>query len=170
MFAAQALAEEFTTHVRGCRSGIVACSARTAVESWFQVELACMMLSSSRCESVEFGYDYPNRGKADLAATCENGVVVIEIKCFVSGADSNKLDKWPQQLGRLQQLIVAGRASQGVAVSTFYGYGADKVSRLVRQFHPSPWDASTPSMFFDQAKLQLVVATLSQRTSSVHEV
>lgn len=68
MFIAQALAREFVAHVTGCPSGIIACSARAAVESWFQVELASMLLKSNRFDSVQFGYDYPGGGKADLAA------------------------------------------------------------------------------------------------------
>lgn len=55
MFIAQALAREFVAHVTGCPSGIIACSARAAFESWFQVELASMLLKSNRFDSVQFG-------------------------------------------------------------------------------------------------------------------
>jgi hypothetical protein len=71
MFQAKSLAEAFAKHVAGCPSGVVACKVRAAVEAWFEVELAHLLLSAG-VKCVQFGYDYPNtREKADLAVRGE---------------------------------------------------------------------------------------------------
>ena len=160
MLDTEILAGDFTNHVASCPSGRVACSVGVAVESWFHVELAHLLLSSGQFESVRFSYDYPGtRQKADLAVTSEQGLVVLEFKCFVQGADSNKILRWPRQLQRLVELVEKGDAAQGVALSTFYGYPKDRVIEFVRRFHPSPWTHSRPRKFLASAPLELVVAT-----------
>jgi hypothetical protein len=85
MLGAKSIAEGFVTHVRGREPGHLACSIGTAVESWFQVELGQMLLDSGSFDSIQFSYDYPDgRGKADLAASKANSLVVFELKCFVN--------------------------------------------------------------------------------------
>jgi hypothetical protein len=111
-------------------------------------------------DSVQFGYDYSNtRGKADLAVKGKWGLSVIEIKCFVQGADSKKMEDWPRQLKRLLSLIEDGVAAQGVAVSTYLGYSEKKTSDLVSRFYPLPWSHSGLLKFREDAPLRLVVAT-----------
>jgi hypothetical protein len=159
VFDAEALAQQFAAHVFGCPSGIVACSVRAAVESWFQVELAHMMFKSGRFDSVQFGYDYPAGGKADLAAESDEGLFVFELKCFVQGADARKNETWPSQLGRLAQLVDRGVAWQGVALSTYFGYSPERVDRFDKRFHPSPWISSGRLRVIESAPLQLIGAT-----------
>jgi len=111
---------------------------------------------------VDFRYGYPNtREKADLAVKDDWGLSIIEIKCFVEGADSRKMEDWPLQLKRLQKLVEDGVVAQGVAVSTHFGYSEKKTSDLLRKFYPVPWSRSDPVRFIDGAPLQLVVATAS---------
>ena len=161
MLQAKSLAEEFAKHVAGCPSGIIACTVGAAVEAWFQVELAHLLVRAGM-DSVRFGYDYPNtREKADLAVKGKWGLSVIEIKCFVQGADSNKMDTWPRQLKRLLHPAENGVAAQGVAVSTYFGYSEKRTSDLVSRFYPIPWSHSGPLRFLADAPLRLVVATVS---------
>src|SRR5208282_6440968 len=122
MLEPDSVAEEFLSHVATRPSGFVACSVGAAFEAWFQVELA-HMLHTKGLGSVRFGYDYPHsRGKADLACEGEWGISVFELKCFVRGADANKMLKWPEQLKRLVNLVQNRYAAQGIAVSTYFGY------------------------------------------------
>jgi hypothetical protein len=161
MLQAKSLAEDFAKHVAGCPSGIIACNVGAAAEAWFQVELAHLLVRAG-LDSVHFGYDYPNsREKADLAVKGKWGLSVIEIKCFVQGADSKKMATWPLQLKRLLNLVENGVAAQGVAVSTYYGYSEKKTSDLLFRFYPVPWSHSGAVRFIEDAPLQLVVATAS---------
>ena len=161
MLHGETLAREFAHHVAACPSGIMACTVRMAVESWFQMELASMLSKSPYAGSVVCGWHYPGtREKADLVARIADRRIVFELKCFVKGADANKLDKWPGQLSRLAKLIGRGDAPKGVAVSTFHGYGNERVAHFIEQFYPAPWNTAGPVNFFDDAPLQLVVATV----------
>jgi len=159
MLDSKTLAGDFARHVAGCPSGIIACTVGVAVESWFHLELAHLLLPSGQFESVQLGFDYPGtRQKADLALTTSQDLVVLEFKCFVKGADSNKIQSWPTQLHRLAHLVEKGDAEQGVALSTFYGYPNDRVTAFARRFHPSSWTHYGPLKFHQSAPLQLVVA------------
>jgi hypothetical protein len=161
MLQAKSLAEEFAEHVARCPSSIVACNVGAAVEGWFKVELA-HLLAKPGVNSVDFCYDYPNtRKKADLAVKGNWGLSIVEIKCFVQGADSKKLEDWPLQLMRLLNLVESGVVAQGVAVSTYFGYSEKKASDLVSRFYPAPWSHWGPVPFIVDAPLQLVVATAS---------
>ena len=160
MLQPRILAEEFVKHVAGCPSSIVACNVGAAVEAWFQVELAHLLVRAG-LDSVQFGYDYPNtRMKADLAVKADWGLSIIEIKCFVQGADSKKMEDWPRQLKRLLNLVKNGVVAQGVAVSTHFGYAERRVSDLVSRFYAPPWRVAGPVRFLKGAPLQLVVATV----------
>jgi hypothetical protein len=161
MLQAKSLAEEFVKHVAGCPSSIVACNVQAAVEGWFKVELAHLLLKAG-VDSVDFCYDYPNiRKKADLAVKASWELSIIEIKCFVRGADSKKMEDWPLQLKRLLNLVENGVAAQGVAVSTYFGYAEKRVSDLVSSFYAPPWSLAGPVRIIQGAPLQLVVATVS---------
>lgn len=175
MLNAESLSQDFSAHVERCPSGIFACSVRAAFEAWFQVELAFMLSSSGRFESVETGYDYPDGGKGDLQAKDQHGLIVFELKCFVCGADANKKRTWPGQLARLSRVVEEEEqaASQGVAVSTYFGYDDKALSRLVNGFHPPPWDRDRvgPRTLFADAPLQFVIATvIRQSKGNVDEV
>ncbi|MGH9403770.1 MAG: hypothetical protein ACRD2P_16915 [Terriglobia bacterium] len=164
MLDAAKFAEEFVTHVRQCPSGIVACSGCAAFESWFLVELAQMMSASNRFDTIRFSYNYPeSRGKADLMAEIREHRIVFELKCFVLGADSNKLKAWPEQIERLSHLLRDGHTRQCVAISTFSRYKREKLAGLLKSFHPLPWKVAGPYKFFESedAPLQLVVATVN---------
>ncbi len=162
MLHAETLANEFVHHVAACPSGLMACTVRMAVESWLQIELASMLSKSPYAGSIVCDWHYPGtREKADLVARIADRQIVFELKCFVKGADAKKLEKWPGQLSRLAKLIERGDAPQGVAVSTFHGYGNDRVACFIKQFYPTPWIAAGLLNFFDDAPLQLVVATVA---------
>jgi hypothetical protein len=155
------VAEEFLRHVATSPAGFVACSVGVAFEAWFQVELAHMPHTKG-VGSVRFGYDYPHtRCKADLACESEEGISVFELKCFVRGADANKLQTWPEQLCRLLKLIQKGDAAQGWAVSTYFGYEEGKMVDLISKFHPLPWRVFGPRKFFEDAPLQMVIGSVT---------
>jgi hypothetical protein len=161
MLQSELIGEEFLRHVATRPSGFVVCSAGAAFEAWFQVELAHMLLMKG-LNSVRFGYDYPDsRQKADLAVEAEWGPSVIELKCFVRGADANKMKTWPSQLNRLLNLVESGGAAQGMAVSTYFGYSEQKTADLIFKFHPSPWRHFGPRRFYENAPLRLVVGTVT---------
>jgi hypothetical protein len=160
MLESAVVGEEFLKHVASRPSGLVACSVSAACEAWFQVELAHMLLTRG-LDSVRFGYDYPDsRQKADLACEGEWGLSVFEIKCFVRGADANKLHAWPEQLNRLVRLVQKGDAAQGLAVSTYFGYKEEKMADLISRFHPLPWRRFGPRKFFENAPLQMAVGSV----------
>ena len=161
MLEPELVAEEFLRHVATRPSGFVACSVGAAFETWFQVELA-YMLHAKGLGSVQFGYDYPHsRSKADLA--CEGGgaISVFELKCFVRGADANKMLKWPEQLIRLVDLVKNRHAAQGLAVSTYYGYSEEKMTDLTLRFFSSPWRRFGPRKFLENAPLQMVLGSVT---------
>ena len=163
MLQAQGLAEDFTKHVVGCPSGIIVCSGRAAVEAWFKVELAYLLLRSGRFNSVWLDFNYPGTGgKADLAAEAPGRLIVFELKCFVQGADSTKMKKWPAQLERLLHLVQSGEAAQGVALATYFGYPEKKTGELVTKSYAPPWSYVGSLKFYEDKPLQLVVATFSQ--------
>jgi hypothetical protein len=91
---------------------------------------------------------------------------VFEIKCFVRGADANKMQKWPEQLSRLLDLVRDRDAVQGIAVSTFYGYPQRKLMELISRFHPSPWAKFGPRKFFENSSLELVFAVVTSANVS----
>lgn len=101
--------------------------------------------------------------------TGKAGVIVFELKCFVKGADSNKIQKWPPQLERLAHVVKQGTSVQGVALSTFFGYPDEKMSGFAIRFHPSPWRRFGPIRFMEDAPLQLVVATVGREWSDPGE-
>jgi hypothetical protein len=161
MLEIDTVAEEFLRHVVTRPSGLVACSVGAAFESWFQVELA-HMLHMKGLGTVRFGYDYPNsRCKADLACECERGISVFEIKCFVHGADANKMQKWPEQLARLVDLVKDRYAEQGIAVSTYYGYSEQRTMDLATRFHQKPWRSFGPRKFLENAPLRVVAGSVT---------
>jgi hypothetical protein len=63
-----------------------------------------------------------------LAVKGNWGLSIVEIKCFVQGADSKKMEDWPLQLKRLLNLVENRVVAQGVAVSTCFGYSERKTS------------------------------------------
>lgn len=135
------------------------CSVGVAFESWFQVELAQMLASRAEFETIRFVYYYPGtRQKADLSVGGKDGRVVFEMKCFVQGADANKVKNWPSQLRMLAELVERGGVCQGVALSTFFGYSPRKTVELVSRFYPSPRSYFRPRPFFDDKLLQLAIA------------
>ena len=161
MLESDLVAEEFLRHVATSPAGFVACSVRAAFEAWFQVELV-HMLDTKGWGFVRFGYDYPHtRGRADLSCESEAGISVFELKCFVRGADANKLQTWPEQLSRLLKLIQTGDAERGLAISTYFGYKEPKMVDLISEFHPLPWRVFGPRKFFENAPLQLVVGSVT---------
>ena len=171
MLESAVIGEKFLKHVASRPSGLVACSVGAAFEAWFHVEIAYMLLTEGLA-SVRFGYDYSDsRQKADLACEGEWGLSVVEIKCFVRGADANKMQTWPEQLNRLLKFVQKGDAAQGLAISTYFGYKEEKMADLISKFHPLPWRRFGPRKFFENAPLQIVVGSVTLAdVSARHEV
>ena len=134
------LLTEFMSHIATCRSKVFVLNQVAAFESWFQVELAYVLLQAGHGE-LNTNYTYPGtKRKADLQVLAKLGSVVFELKCFVAHQDANKTVAFPQQLQRLRQVVVDGRARQGIAIVTFIGY-SDKATLdwFMKLFPKAEW-------------------------------
>src|SRR5579859_5630773 len=100
------------------------CSIPIAVEAWFRVELIPALIDTGVApEHVNLDFTYPGtRDKADIAVTGPPGSAIFELKSFVCFADANKIAKFPQQIGRMESLVLSKTVAEGVAFCTFFGY------------------------------------------------
>ena len=138
---ANQLLTEFMSHIATCPAKVFVLNQVAAFESWFQVELAHVLLQSGYGE-LNTNYAYPDtKQKADLQVLAKLGSVVFELKCFVAHQDANKIYTFPQQLQRLKQLFLAKQACQGIAIATFIGY-SDEVThkRFNKLFPETEWE------------------------------
>jgi hypothetical protein len=86
---------------------------------------------------------YPGtRDKADIAVNEPESSAIFELKSFVRFADANKMAKFPQQIRRVESLVLSKTVAEGVAFCTFFGYTADRVQRLCKGFFSPPWNTT----------------------------
>ena len=70
---------------------------RPACEDWCNVcrpRLPMLVQMGIDYTSISPHYTFPNGGKADLCIKNIGGIVVFELKTFISGQDSNKIEKY----------------------------------------------------------------------------
>ncbi len=133
------LAEAFAKHAAACSSSNILCSVHVAFESWFRLELAHTLFAEFEGD-IGFDYSYKGtRNKADLLFELNDRKVVFELKSFVSGADANKLDKFPSQLDLVKAAVAEGTIAQGIAFCTFIGYKTEKLDGLRKALFVTPW-------------------------------
>jgi hypothetical protein len=110
-------------HVKACRSADIICGSNAAFESWFRVEIVPVLLDLKVPRgSIGTNYTYPgSANKADLYARTPEGLVIFELKSFVSGQDAQKKKAFFHQITNLEQLITAPEIAQVIAFATFLG-------------------------------------------------
>jgi len=128
------LLSRFIDHVNKLRSARFVCSAQTAVEGWFRVEVVPVLEDMGIPLNRINPRFHINGGQADLAVEKEDGYVVFEFMCFVKGADSEKKRRFPQQLDRLERAVTKRRITQGIAFVTFSGYSNTQPENLIKKF------------------------------------
>lgn len=156
----------FIDHVRTLRSGPFACSALTALEGWFRVELVPALedLGISR-DAVDSRFVYPGtQEQADLSVRTKTGLVVFELMHFVSHKDSKKVKRLPTQLDRLEVAVRDGAVQQGIAFLTFNGYSEKRQNTLIQGFFGSrQWQIIGPVRIITTCPLILVLAGFTGR-------
>lgn len=107
-------------------------------EGWFQVEFTSMLVQSG-WKAIP-GYSYPQRRlAADVGVLLQDqSLVLVEMKCFVHGADQNKREHFPKQLQQLRACVEEGSLVEGIAIATFSGY-KNRTQPLWDSLIGSPW-------------------------------
>jgi len=163
MIDIKALFKKFSIHVNSCKSATFVFTRPAAFESWFRVELIptlCELQYPS--ESVETNYTYPNsKDKADLCIRDKLGNIVIEIKSFVSGQDSNKKQKYPKQIKKLENLITNPNVIQVITFATFIGYSRIRMENYMNRFFTNDaWEILEPTKLIEKYPLYVAITSL----------
>ena len=163
MIDAEELLKKLSSHVASCKSSSFVCTTHAAFESWFRVELIPVLWEFQYpLSSIETNYTYPNsKDKADLCVRNRSGDIVFELKSFVYGQDSNKKEKYPSQIKKLEKLIADPSVLQVVALTTFIGYSETQMTNYMRHFFASdPWNILGPTRLIKQYPLNISVANI----------
>jgi hypothetical protein len=112
--------------------------------------------------SIETNYSYPNsKDKADLCVRDKSGDIVFELKSFVYGQDSNKKEKYPSQIKKLEKLIADPSVLQVMALTTFIGYSETQLINYMRHFFAAEsWNIIGPLRLLEQYRLNIAVADI----------
>jgi len=154
---------KLSSHVATCKSSSFVCTAQAAFESWFRVELVPVLWEFKySLSSIETNYTYPSsKDKADLCVRDRLGDIVFELKSFVYGQDSNKKEKYPSQIKKLEKLIADQNVLQVVALTTFIGYSETQMTNYMRHFFASvQWNIIGPTRLIKQYPLNVSVASI----------
>lgn len=164
------LHERMSRHVASCRSAPFLCTAYASFESWFRVELAPVLWDMGYAQaSIDPNYNYPgSKAKADLCIRRSEGDIVFELKSFVRNQDRNKIEKYPEQIKRLEKLISDLAVSQVITLTTFIGYTSYGMSKLMNDFFGrAHWDRLGPVPLIEQYPLHIAITTLGKKISDV---
>jgi hypothetical protein len=159
------LFEKFSNHVDSCKSAPFVCTTHAAFESWFRVELIPVLLELQYSyNSIETNYTYPNsRDKADLCVKDNQGNIVIELKSFVIGQDSNKKDNYPIQLKKLEKLTFDPTVIQVITFTTFIGYTESRMENYMQRFFTNPpWEVLGPSKLIIKYALYAAITNMNK--------
>jgi hypothetical protein len=151
----------FQSHVASLESAGFVCSCHAAFESWFRVELVPALKKLGVAEDkIHTDFTYPSsKSKADLVVYLAGGKTIFELKCFVSGQESNKRNAFPIQLNRLLGSIGNNEIIQVIALTTYIGYASDTVTRRMQNlFRDSRWNVVGPCHLVKNYPLQICVA------------
>ena len=164
MIDIEELFERISNHVAACKSASFVCNRLAAFESWFRVELNPVLWELGYSPAaIDTNYTYPNsKDKADLCIrdNQNNIIVVFELKPFVKGQDSNKKDKYPAQIQRLENLIFARIILQAITLTTFIGYTELQMNSYMDEFFKSSWSKVGPKKLIEQYKLYAAIASI----------
>jgi len=163
------LAVAFVLYMRSHPTSTLVASCDIAFESWFRVELAAtlMMIGITRDE-IQFRCPIPESSdKADLMTVSASGKVAFELKCFVAGADAQKLDAFPGQIRRLEQHVRNGTFAQGIVFATLYGYSETRAKTIRATFFPDSWKSIGPFPVVEGHALEFVVGEFHNDKPSV---
>lgn len=87
--------------------------------------------------------------------------IVLELKCFVAGADANKKGSYPSQTKRLEELVMTHAVQQALAVTTFHGYSETQMRNYMSAFFQSAsWKIAGPSKIIERYPLHMAVASI----------
>ena len=84
---------------------------------------------------------------------------MMELKCFVKGADANKLKDFPSQVKRLESAVQHRAVSQGIVFCTFIGYQEKRVAELIASFFDPSWQVTHQRPILDGTSLKFIVAS-----------
>jgi hypothetical protein len=163
---------QLAKHVGSCRSAPIVCGAKASFESWFRAEIIPVLWDLQiPADVIDTNYGYPDsRNKADLCARTKDGCIVFELKTFVIKQDSNKLKDYPNQIKRLETLVLRADVIQVVAFTTFLGYSEGQmVKHLTRFFESKTWNVVGPKQLLDPHPLFVVIADLTKQNLSQNQ-
>jgi hypothetical protein len=163
MIDAKELLRKLSSHVASCKSSSFLCSVHAAFESWFRVELVPVLQELQYpSSSIETNYTYPNSNdKADLCVRDILGDIIFELKSFVHGQDSNKKQKYPSQIKKLEKLIANHSVLQVLALTTFIGYSETQMANYTEHFFASgSWNVLGPLRLVKQYPLHIAIASI----------
>ena len=166
MINIEKLFDKFSKHAASCKSAPFVLNANAAFESWFRVELIPPLNELGyEFRNIETNYTYPNsRDKADLCLKSAQGNIVFELKSFVSGQDSNKKEKYPGQIEKLEKLISSSNIVQVISLTTFIGYSETQMMRYINNFFKSKsWTILGPMKLVEQHNLYVTITSLINR-------
>lgn len=167
------LFKKFSKHVKhevSCKSAWFVCNFPSSFESWFRVELCPVLFWKLRFKDIDFNYAYPDypdsRYKADICVSKrpDGGDIVFELKSFVYGQDANKMEKYPEQIKRLEKLIGYPSVLQVITFTTFIGYPnkAFMESYMDIFFADAPWKILGPCKLIKKYPLYVAITSMTK--------
>jgi hypothetical protein len=169
MINIEELLQKFSNHLSSCKSAPFVCTLHAAFESWFRIELIPVLVELQYLpNSIETNYTYPDsRDKADICVRTQQGIIVFELKPFVSGQDANKKREYPSQIKRLENLIGNPNTLQVVTFTTFIGYSETTMKNYVSLFFTNnSWNILGPTKLIDKYQLYVVITSMTKQEKS----
>ena len=168
MVDSRGLFQQFLAHAATLRSTEFVAWHLFACEGWFRVELVPALVEIGVHKGrITPEYTYPgSSNKADLAivsADSDRTEVVFELKHFVQFADANKKQKFPDQVGRLTELVRDGAIDQGVIFMAFsYQTGSARDRIISNSFQKNPgWLVIGPQPLLPGGLTTVALATIA---------
>ena len=124
------------------------------------------MLSDICYTNIVTDYNYPNtKNKADLVINLDKGKIVFELKSFVNHQDSNKKEKYPEQVTRLKDLLIddSSEVIQVITFTTFAGYTDTSIKKIIdKTFDQSEWNFYGPARLHEDYELMILLTEKSR--------
>jgi hypothetical protein len=158
----EVLFDKFTTHILSCKSADFVLDRHASFESWFRVELAEVLRQFGYSgDQIQTNYKYPDSDdKADLCVRAD-GDIVFELKPFVKGQDSNKYEKYPEQIKKLERTVESRHCQQVIAITTFIGYTSEQMQEYMQHFFGNgKWQILEPRRVSEEHELRLALCTV----------
>jgi hypothetical protein len=152
-------------HLKDLKSSKFVCNTEASFESWFQVELAQTLNEMGFNEIKTFYHYAPDYSKkADLCVKTSDGEIIFEIKCFVKNQDSNKKERFPEQIKMLEEsLLVDESVIQIITIITFFGYNEENMDKyMINFFGNRDWIIKKPEKIIPEYPLYLAITCKSK--------